>query len=80
MKVQTYFLVYQSEEKYSSNLSQKTLRVKMQIQKIEESSEKMKEKQQLDAEEYVQKLVEKLVQKEESLRSMRNFLLRANFI
>jgi len=49
-------------------LHEKASRVKLQIQKIEESTEKMKLKQKKDAEDYVQNLVEKLVSKEEAFK------------
>ena len=60
--------VHQSQEKYNMTLHEKASRVKLQIQKIEESTEKMKLKQKKDAEDYVQNLVEKLVSKEEAFK------------
>ena len=49
-------------------MSEKSLRVTAQIQRIDENVKRMKSKQVNDADEYVQKLVEKLVQKEEGLQ------------
>jgi len=60
--------VYKSEERYQRNMSEKSLRVTAQIQRIDENVKRMKSKQVNDADEYVQKLVEKLVQKEEGLQ------------
>lgn len=69
----TIMLVNGSTDRHSMNLNEKTSRVKLQITKIEENVKKMKEKQELDQEEFVQTLVEKLVKKEESCKG-RKFL------
>ncbi len=50
------------------NINEKSMKVKVKLDKLEEEFERIKEKQVKDAEEYVQKVVEKLVKKEESIK------------
>jgi len=61
-------IVQESQEKYYFALTEKKSRAKEKILKIEEQVKHCREKQIHDNEEYIQNLVEKLVQKEEGIK------------
>jgi len=60
------------QEKRRMNVNEKSMKVRVKLDKLEEEFERIKEKQARDAEEYVQKVVEKLVKKEESIKVFRD--------
>jgi len=66
LRMEIQMKLNQCHDKHNMTLNEKTSRVKFQIQKIEENVHRIREKQEHDNEEFVQKLVEKLVKKEES--------------
>jgi len=59
-----------SQEKHDMILHEKASRIKLQIQKIEESTKRIKQKHEQDVKDYVQNLVQKLVNKEENFKAL----------
>jgi len=65
-----------SQEKHDMILHEKTSRIKHQIMKIEESTKRIKVKQEQDVKDYVQQLVQKLVDKEENFKALHQMHLK----
>jgi hypothetical protein len=69
LKLEIETKMHGSIDRHTWTMNEKSSRIKMQINKIEDNVKRMKEKQRQDNVDFVQNLVEKLVRKEEDTRT-----------